>query len=91
MRYITDFHIHSKYSRATARDISLEKLDEWAKIKGIQILGTGDFTHPLWFKELKEKLEPVPQGLYKLKSQLPNYPITQPGIFFLKKGKMILK
>ena len=83
MRYITDFHIHSKYSRATARDISLEKLDEWAKIKGIQILGTGDFTHPLWFKELKEKLEPVPQGLYKLKSQLPNYPINQLTNFIL--------
>ncbi|MDD3102385.1 MAG: endonuclease Q family protein [Patescibacteria group bacterium] len=74
MKYIADFHIHSKYSRATAHDISVEKLDQWAKIKGIQILGTGDFTHPAWFKELKEKLEQVSEGVYELNSkfQIPN-------------------
>ncbi|MBI4709279.1 MAG: DNA helicase UvrD [Candidatus Portnoybacteria bacterium] len=69
MRYIADFHIHSKYSRATSRDMDLEHLDYWAKIKGINILGTGDFTHPLWFKELKSKLEPAEPGLFKLKPQ----------------------
>jgi uncharacterized protein (TIGR00375 family) len=67
MQYIGDFHIHSKYSRATAKDINVENLDKWAKIKGIQVLGTGDFTHPQWLKELKENLEPAEQGLFKLK------------------------
>ena len=70
MRYICDFHIHSKYSRATSRDMDLENLNKWAKIKGINVLGTGDFTHPLWFKELKEKLEPAEKGLYRIKSRI---------------------
>ncbi len=68
MRFIADFHIHSKYSRATSRDMEPEMLAFWAGIKGIQVLGTGDFTHPLWIKELKEKLEPADEGLYKLKN-----------------------
>jgi len=68
MKFIADFHLHSKYSRATSRDMDLENLDRWAKIKGINILGTGDFTHPEWLKILKEKLEPVEPGLFKLKN-----------------------
>ncbi len=68
MRYIADFHLHSKYSRATSQLMDLKHLDEWARLKGIQILGTGDFTHPEWFKELKEKLEPLSNGLFKLKT-----------------------
>ena len=67
MKIIADLHIHSKYSRATSPLTDLENLDKWAKIKGINILGTGDFTHPLWVKELKEKLEPAEQGLFKLR------------------------
>ena len=67
MKFIADFHIHSKYSRATSRNMDLESLDKWAKIKGIKVLGTGDFTHPEWFKSLKEKLEPAEPGLFKLK------------------------
>jgi len=49
--------------------MDIEDLEKWAKIKGISVLGTGDFTHPLWLKELKEKLEPAEEGLYKLKLQ----------------------
>jgi len=67
MRYIGDFHIHSHYSRATSKDMNIEELDRWARIKGIQVLGTGDFTHPQWFRELREKLEPAEEGLFKLK------------------------
>ena len=67
MRFIADFHLHSKYSRATSSQMNLVDLDRWAKIKGIKILGSGDFTHPLWLKELKEKLEPAEPGLFKLK------------------------
>ena len=61
--------MHSKYSRATSRDMDLENLDKWARIKGIKVLGTGDFSHPEWFKSLKEKLEPAEPGLLKLKKQ----------------------
>ncbi|OGZ19014.1 MAG: DNA helicase UvrD [Candidatus Nealsonbacteria bacterium RBG_13_42_11] len=67
MKFVADFHLHSKYSRATSRDMDLENLDKWAKIKGIKVLGTGDFTHPEWLKSLKEKLEPAEPGLFKLK------------------------
>lgn len=66
--YIADLHIHSKYSRATSRECVPEHLDLWAARKGIDILGTGDFTHPAWRQELNEKLEPAEEGLYKLKS-----------------------
>lgn len=68
MLFIADLHLHSKYSRATSKDMDLENLDKWAKLKGIKVVGTGDFTHPDWFKNLKEKLEPAETGLYKLKS-----------------------
>ncbi len=67
MKFIADFHIHSKYSRATSRDMDLENLDKWAKIKGVNLLGSGDFTHPLWFRELKTKLEPAEPGFFKLR------------------------
>ena len=72
MKFIADFHLHSKYSRATSPQMDLENLDKWAKIKGIKVLGTGDFTHPEWFKNLKEKLEPAEPGLYRLKSEIRN-------------------
>ncbi|PMQ02168.1 MAG: DNA helicase UvrD [Dictyoglomus sp. NZ13-RE01] len=65
MKFIADFHIHSKYSRATSSDMDLENLSKWAKIKGIQLLGTGDFTHPLWFSELRDKLKEKSYGIYE--------------------------
>ncbi|PIR72199.1 MAG: DNA helicase UvrD [Candidatus Nealsonbacteria bacterium CG10_big_fil_rev_8_21_14_0_10_36_24] len=68
MKFIADFHIHSKYSRATSKDMDIEHLDKWARIKGIKVLGTGDFTHSEWLKNLKEKLEPAEPGLYRLKN-----------------------
>lgn len=67
MRFIADFHIHSKYSRATSADMDLEHIAKSAKIKGIKVVGTSDFTHPEWLKNLKEKLEPAEPGLFKLK------------------------
>ncbi|HOK00706.1 MAG TPA: endonuclease Q family protein [Candidatus Pacearchaeota archaeon] len=68
MNIIADFHIHSKYSRATSKDMDLESLDKWARIKGINVLGTGDFTHPLWYKNILEKLTPAEEGLFKIKN-----------------------
>ena len=55
MKAVADLHIHSKYSRATSPGMELETLSKWAKIKGIDIVGTGDFTHPEWYKELEKK------------------------------------
>jgi uncharacterized protein (TIGR00375 family) len=67
MRFIADFHLHSKYSRATSRDMKVEVLAQWAVTKGIGLLGTGDFTHPTYFAELKSTLEPEGNGLFLLK------------------------
>ena len=57
MHFIADLHIHSRYSRATSKEMSPESLWRWAQLKGIKVLGTGDFTHPGWLKEQKQKLE----------------------------------
>src|SRR3989338_10111042 len=67
MRIIADLHLHSKYARACSKDLDLEHNLIWAKKKGIDLVGTADFTHPYWFKELKEKLVEEKPGLYKLK------------------------
>ena len=69
MKFYTDLHLHSHYSRATSKDSDLEHLWLWAQLKGIDVLGTGDFVHPGWLDELKKKLEPAEEGLFKLKSQ----------------------
>ncbi len=65
VRVIADLHIHSRFSRATSRDMDLEHLARWTKWKGIDLLGTGDFTHPQWFRELSHKLGPVAEGIYE--------------------------
>ncbi len=77
MKFIADLHIHSKYSRATSSQMDLENMAYWAGIKGIKVLTPGDFTHPEWFKELKEKLMPAEPGLYRLKSETNPKPKTQ--------------
>ena len=69
MRFIADLHIHSHYSRATSKDMSPEGIWKWAQLKGITVIGTGDFTHPGWLKELNEKLLPAGHGLFMLKNQ----------------------
>lgn len=67
MRFIADLHIHSRFSRATSPDMSLENLWKWAQIKGISVIGTGDFTHPKWHDEIKEKLYVSDNNLFKIK------------------------
>jgi DNA helicase-2/ATP-dependent DNA helicase PcrA len=69
MKFYADLHVHSKYSRATSKDLDLEHLYLWAQYKGIQLVGTGDFVHPAWLKEIEDKLEPAEEGLFKLKDQ----------------------
>lgn len=68
MFYKADLHIHSHYAKATSPELTLETLYQWAQLKGIEVLGTGDFTHPAWFSELKEKLAPEGNGLFRLKN-----------------------
>jgi uncharacterized protein (TIGR00375 family) len=69
MKFIADFHIHSKYSRATSKSTDLENIAHYAKIKGVQVIGTGDFTHYLWIKEIKEKLDSCGKGIFCIKGQ----------------------
>ena len=70
MFYYTDLHIHSKYSRATSKNCNLEELAMWAKKKGLSLISTGDFTHPAWFNEIKEKLIPCDNGTLRLKPEI---------------------
>jgi uncharacterized protein (TIGR00375 family) len=70
MKFIADLHVHSKFSRATAKNLDLENLYIAAQLKGITVVGTGDFTYPAWFSEIREKLEPAEAGLFKLKYEI---------------------
>ncbi|MCX8014953.1 MAG: endonuclease Q family protein, partial [candidate division WOR-3 bacterium] len=65
MEFIADLHIHSKYSRATSSDMEIPKIAEMAELKGIKLVGTGDFTHPEWLKELRAELLDDSYGIYK--------------------------
>jgi uncharacterized protein (TIGR00375 family) len=69
MSFIADLHIHSRYSRATSKDMSPEALWKWAQLKGISVMGTGDFTHPEWLRELREKTYEEGNGLFTLKKK----------------------
>src|SRR5512136_2614852 len=69
MKFIADLHLHSRYSRATSQDMEVKALALWAKRKGIKLLGTGDFTHPLYFLDLQSKLKPLGNGLFVLKEE----------------------
>jgi uncharacterized protein (TIGR00375 family) len=68
--FYADLHVHSKYSRATSRDADLEHLALWARRKGITVVGTGDFTHPAWFEEIRAKLVPAEPGLFRLRPEI---------------------
>ena len=70
MSFLADLHIHSRYSRATSKGLSPETLFIWARKKGLTLLGTGDFTHPAWVGELKEKLREAEPGLYCLSPEI---------------------
>ena len=70
MKFIADLHVHSKFSRATARNLDLEHLYIAAQLKGITVVGTGDFTYPQWFSEINKKLVPAEPGLFRLTDDL---------------------
>jgi uncharacterized protein (TIGR00375 family) len=71
LRVIADFHIHGRYSRATSQRMNLDEIARFAKIKGLNLVGTGDFTHPEWLREIQETLIPEPNThLYKVSGNL---------------------
>jgi PHP family Zn ribbon phosphoesterase len=70
MQFHADLHVHSKYSRATSRDLDLEHLAWWAARKGLAVVGTGDCVHPVWLAELKDKLTPAGNGLFALTPEI---------------------
>jgi len=83
---IADFHIHSKYSIATSRNMDVETIADHAAVKGVHLIGTGDFTHPLWLGEHKRKLKPAGKGIYKYKRTL--FIITgEISTIYSKKGR----
>ncbi|MDP2951012.1 MAG: endonuclease Q family protein [bacterium] len=91
MRFIADLHLHSKYSRATSSRMNLEEMDRVALQKGVQVLSCADFTHPKWFKELKEKLATKEEGLFVLKgggSGTRFILTTEISCIYSKKGKV---
>jgi DNA helicase-2/ATP-dependent DNA helicase PcrA len=78
MEVIADLHIHSHFSIATGREADLEHLDLWGRYKGVQVVGTGDCTHPRWLEELAAKLRPAAAGVYTLNPDLA-LPLNLPG------------
>lgn len=69
MKFISDLHLHSKYSRAVSQNMVLPVMSQWAKKKGLDIITTGDWTHPLWFRHIKEELSEINPGLFSLKKE----------------------
>src|SRR3990167_7338332 len=76
MKYVADLHLHSKYSRAVSPQMTIPVLAQWGKRKGIKLLATSDFTHPLWFQNLKEELVEGGNGFYRAKN-------TDEDVFFV--------
>jgi len=86
MKFYADLHIHSKYSMATSKNMDLQGISEMAKLKGIQLMGTGDFTHPIWFSELTENLTSTGNGLFEYNGV--NFMLTSEVCnIYIKNGK----
>ncbi len=86
MEIIADLHIHSRFSRACSKQITISNLEKWARIKGVNLLGTGDFTHPLWLKELKSELT-FDNGVLKTKSEFPFILQSEISLIYTQDGK----
>ncbi|MBW2974116.1 endonuclease Q family protein [Candidatus Woesearchaeota archaeon] len=91
MKIISDLHIHSRFSRATSKQLDIQNLEKYARIKGVNLLGTGDFTHPEWLKELKTSLKEDGDGILRTKSGFPFILQTEISLIYTqdKKGRRI--
>ncbi len=87
MKIIADLHIHSKYSRACGKELDIKNLEKYSKIKGVGLLGTGDFTHPIWIKEIKEELKEDGSGILHTKTGFPFVLQTEICLIYTDKGK----
>ncbi len=87
MQLISDLHIHSKHSRACSKDLDIKNLEKYARIKGVNLLGTGDFTHPEWIKELKKELKEDGSGVLKTQSGFPFILQTELSLIYSQDGK----
>jgi len=86
MDVIADLHIHGRYSRATSKDLTIANLEKYARIKGVNLLGTGDFTHPKWSEELKKELI-YSDGVLKTKTDFCFIPQTEISLVYTDYGK----
>jgi len=87
MKLITDLHIHSKYSRACSKDLDIKNLEKYARIKGVDLLGTGDFTHPKWIKILKDELTDNGHGIFLTKTNFPFVLQTEISLIYTQGGR----
>lgn len=87
MRIIADLHIHSRFSQACSNDITIDNLEKYARLKGVNLLGTGDFTHPEWVKEIREKLTEDDKGILRTKSGFPFLWQTEISLMYKQGGK----
>lgn len=87
MRIIADLQVHSKYARATSKDLSLANLEKYARIKGLDLLGVGDFQHPQHNKEIKEYLTDEREGVLYSKTGFPFLWQTEVSLMFSQGGR----
>ncbi|MFH1510310.1 MAG: endonuclease Q family protein, partial [Candidatus Woesearchaeota archaeon] len=87
MRIIADLHIHSKYSQATSKNLDIPNLEKYARIKGINLLGTGDFTHPKWIEEIRQHLTEEKTGFLKTASGFNFVLSTEVSLIYSQGGK----
>lgn len=87
MEIISDLHIHSRYAQACSKDITIDNLEKYARIKGLNLLGTGDFTHPKWIQELKTKLTQDDQGVLWTKDKFPFILQSEISLIYSQGGK----
>ena len=87
MKIIADLHIHGKYSQATSKQLDIPNLEKWARVKGVNLLGTGDFTHPKWIQHLKEELTDDGSGVLKTKTGFPFILSTEISSIYTQGGR----
>ena len=91
MQIIADLQLHSKYSRAVSPQMVLPQICAWTRRKGMGLVATGDWTHPLWMRHIKENLEELGNGLLKLKTAAPTDPLfllaTEVSCIYTQNGK----
>jgi uncharacterized protein (TIGR00375 family) len=87
MEYISDLHLHSKYSRACSKDLNIENMEKYAKIKGVNLMGTGDFQHPKWQQELKSELSEDDTGILRTKTGFPFMLTSEISLIYSQGGQ----